>query len=229
MIARSFPANRPANAAVRARAAALLALALAGCSVLPDQREELSIWTVDAVPAAAAGPAVDWQLAVDEPAAFEPLAGSRIVLSPAAGEFGLYRGARWGERAPRMLQSMVLRALEDSGRIRGVGRDNSGVRADYRLLMDLRAFHVDGSARGSAKVAFSARLLRWPDGAVVAARTFEAAAPVEGGGIAAVVAAFRAASAQAVPALAAWTLDEGEADHRRRQAASATPRARAGT
>jgi cholesterol transport system auxiliary component len=223
MIAMPFPTKRPAHGILRALASAALALALAGCSVLPDNREELSIWAVDAVPAAAAGPAVDWQLAMDEPTAAEPLDGTRIVLSPAPGEFGVYRGARWTERVPRMLQTLVLRSLEDSGRIKGVGRGNTGVRADYRLLLDLRAFHVDGGARGAARVAFSARLLRWPEGAVVAARTFEATAPVEGSGIAAVVAAFRAASEEAVPAVADWVLAEGEDDHARQAGDAAAP------
>jgi cholesterol transport system auxiliary component len=216
MTALALPTIRPPRGLLRALAAMGFLLLASGCSVLPDHREELSIWTVDALPAAAAGAPVAWQLAVDEPSAAEPLAGARIVLSPATGEFGVYRGARWSERAPRLLQTLVLRALEDSGRIPGVSRGNAGVRADYRLLLDLRAFHVDGGARGTAQVAFSARLLRWPDGAVVAARTFEAGAPVEGGGIAAVVAAFRAASAEAVPAVAEWVLAEGEADHARR-------------
>lgn len=223
MTARPVSTILPPRGLPRAFAALALLLAVSGCSVLPDNREELSIWTVDAVPAAPAGAPVAWQLAVDEPGAIEPLAGARIVLSPAAGEFGVYRGARWSERAPRMLQTLVLRALEDSGRIQGVGRANAGVRADYRLLLDLRAFHVDGGARGTATVAFSARLLRWPEGAVVAARTFEAGAPVEGGGIAAVVAAFRAASAEAVPAAAEWVLAEGEADHARRAGGAAAP------
>lgn len=199
----------------RAAAVAALTATLAGCAALLGSRETLTIWTVDAVPAAAAGPAVVWQLAVDEPAAAEPLAGARIVLSPAEGEFGVYRGARWSERAPRMLQTLVLRSLEDSGRIAGIGRGNGGVRADYRLLLDLRAFHVDGGAQGNARIAFAAKLLRWPDGAVVAARSFDASAAIEGSGIAAVVAAFRAATSEAVPALAEWTLAEGEADSAR--------------
>ena len=213
---------RPLRRAVlrRVLAAGMVALALAGCSVLPDNREEMSIWTVDAAPPAAAGAPVDWQLALDEPGAAEPLDGARIVLSPAPGEFGVYRGARWSERAPRLLQGLVLRSLEDSGRIKGVGRGNSGVRADYRLLLDLRAFHVDA---GAARVGFSARLLRWPEGKVFAARTFDASAPVDGSGIAAVVAAFRAASAEAVPAVAEWVLAEGEADHARQAGDAAAP------
>jgi cholesterol transport system auxiliary component len=201
--------------AVRTGAVALLALALSACSALFDTRETLSIWRIDAVPAAPAGAAVAWQLAIDEPGAAQPLDGARIVLAPGDGEFGVYRGARWGERAPVMVQGLLLRALADSGRIAGVGRGTDGLRADYRLLLELRAFHVERGRADTARVAVSARLLRWPEGAVVAAQAFEGSAPVEGGGIAAVVAAFRTASAEVLPAIAGWTLAEGEADRAR--------------
>lgn len=207
--------------AVRTGAVALLALALSACSALFDTRETMSIWRIDAVPAAPAGAAVAWQLAIDEPGAAQPLDGARIVLAPGDGEFGVYRGARWGERAPVMVQGLLLRALADSGRIAGVGRGTDGLRADYRLLLELRAFHVDRGAGEVARVAIAARLVRWPGGVVVAARTFEAQAPVEGGGVAAVVAAFRAAGAEAVPAVAEWTLAEGEVDAARARGSQA--------
>lgn len=207
---------RPAPASfLRATGAALAALLLAGCSVLPDRREELALWRLDAVPAAPTGAPVAWQLAIDEPAAAPPLDGARIVLAPGAGEFGVYRGARWAERAPLMVQGLLLHALADSGRIAGVGRGADGVRADYRLLLELRAFHVERGDADTARVALAARLLRWPDGAVVAARGFVASAPVDGDGIAGVVAAFESAAADVVPGIAAWTLEQGEADHAR--------------
>jgi cholesterol transport system auxiliary component len=204
-------ASLPRAARLRGAALALLALALSSCSILPDRREELAIWRIDAVPAAAPGAPVAWQLAVDEPVAPPPLDGARIVLAPGGGEFGVYRGARWGERAPRMLQDLLLRALADSGRIAGLGRGTDGVRADYRLLVDLRAFHVEADA-DRARIALSARLLRWPEGTVVAQRAFEAQAPLQDRGIAGVVAAFEAASAEVVPALGEWALGAGEAD-----------------
>jgi cholesterol transport system auxiliary component len=197
----------------RLATAALCLLALAGCSIIADRREEISIWRVDDPPAATAGTPVAWQLAIDEPAAAEPLGGARIVLKPADGAFGVYRGARWSERAPLMVQGLVLRSLEDSGRIRGVGRGNGGIRADYRLLLDLRAFHVDrrdGADR--ALVSIGAKLLRWPGGEVVDARVFDATAPIPGGGIAGVVAAFGVATGEALPALADWTLAAGDTD-----------------
>ncbi|MCE3004903.1 MAG: ABC-type transport auxiliary lipoprotein family protein [Xanthomonadaceae bacterium] len=218
----SLPSRAAAWRIARVAAAASLALALSACAALFDTRETLAIWRIDAVPAAPAGDPVAWQLAVDEPTAAEPLDGARIVLAPGGGEFGVYRGARWGERAPRLLQDLLLRSLADSGRIAGLGRGTDGVRADYRLLVDLRAFHVEADA-GQARIALSARLLRWPDGSVVAAQAFEAEAPVARGGIPAVVAAFESASAELVPALAAWTLAQGEADHAQRAAARGAP------
>lgn len=218
----AHPARAHPPRIARTLLAASLALALSACSALFDTRETLAIWRIDAVPAAPAGEPVAWQLAVDEPTAAEPLDGVRIVLAPGGGEFGVYRGARWGERAPRLLQDLLLRSLADSGRIAGLGRGTDGVRADYRLLIDLRAFHVAADA-DEARIALSARLLRWPEGTVVAAQAFEAEAPVARGGIPAVVAAFESASAELVPALAAWTLAQGEADHAQRTATRSAP------
>jgi cholesterol transport system auxiliary component len=202
-------------------ATALLCLLLAGCGLLGDNRRPTALWAVDAVPPAAAGARVDAQLVVDEPAAAEPLAGTRIALSPAEGSFGVYRDARWTERPPRMLQGLLLRALEDSGRIDGAARVGAGLRADYRLSWELRAFHVERRAAGEqARVDFSARLLRWPQGEVVASRRFEAQADVAGGGLASVVDALRRASAETLPALAGWTLDAAAADAAARAAST---------
>lgn len=192
---------------------ALLCLLLGGCTLLGDSRRPTALWAVDAVPPAAAGARVDAQLVVDEPAAPEPLAGTRIALSPAEGSFGVYRDARWTDRPPRMLQGLLLQALEDSGRIDGAARAGAGLRADYRLAWELRAFHVERRDDGEqARVDFSARLLRWPQGEVVASRRFEARAELSGDGLAGVVDALRRASADTLPALAGWTLDAAAAD-----------------
>jgi cholesterol transport system auxiliary component len=194
-------------------ATALLCLLLAGCGVLGDNRRPTALWTVDAVPPAPAGARVEAQLVVDEPVAPEPLAGTRIALAPAPGAFGVYRDARWTERPPRMLQTLLLRAVEDSGRIAGAARAGAGLRADYRLTWELRAFHVERRDAGEqARAEFTARLLRWPQGEVVATNRFAAQAGVEGGGLAGVVDALRRACADTVPALAAWTLDATASD-----------------
>jgi ABC-type uncharacterized transport system auxiliary subunit len=63
----------------------------------------------------------------------------------------------------------------------------------------------------TATLSLGAKLVRFKSNEVVAARLFEASAPVAGGGIAAVVAAFQKASNELMPAVVEWTLATGEA------------------
>ena len=57
-------------------------------------------------------------------------------------------------------KEFVLRTLEDSGKIRSVARPASGIRADYRLVLDLRRFDSDyaGAATPSAVIELNAGL-----------------------------------------------------------------------
>jgi len=198
---------------LRTAALALTALCVAGCTLVGDNREELSIWGVDAPQPPSAGPAVTWQLVIDEPEAADPLSGPRIVLMPENGAYGVFRGARWNDRAPRLVQTLLLRTFEDSGRIVGVGRTSASVRSHYWLSTELRGFHVDRRSGDELMVvSIGAKLLRCADQQVLAARVFEARTSVAGGGIAAVVAACQQASGEVALALVDWTLAAGEAD-----------------
>jgi cholesterol transport system auxiliary component len=204
--------------ATRTAAAMLIGLMLAGCSVIGDNRDELAVWGLVAATPSTGGTPVDWQLVIDEPGSAAPLAGNRIALTPGKGAWGVMRGARWDDSAPRVVQALLLRGFEDSQRIVGVGRSGASVRGDYLLLTELRGFHVERGATDTARVSIGAKLVHFTSNQVVAAQVFDASAPIAGGGIAAVVAAFQVASDQAVPRIVDWTLAAGEAAQRARAA-----------
>jgi cholesterol transport system auxiliary component len=197
--------------AIRMATVALLGVLLAGCSLLGDTRSELSIWGLAPAPASTTGAPVAWQLVIDEPGAAAPLAGNRIALSPGAGAWGILRGARWNDSAPRLVQTLLLRAFEDSQRIVGVGRSGASVRGDYLLLTELRSFHVERAATDTARVSIGAKLVHFTSNRVVAARVFDAHTAIDGGGVAAVVAAFQGATDRTLPAIVDWALAQGEA------------------
>jgi cholesterol transport system auxiliary component len=202
------------TASHRIAAACAAALALAGCSILGGSKEPPTIYAPEAQAAAdPAWPRVDWQLGIVRPDAPRMLDSSRIAVSPVAGELQVYKGAAWARTPAEMLQDGVARTLEDSGRIPAVARPGSGIRADYRLLMDLRHFEAryDGAATPSAVIEVNAVLVKVADHAVVGSRTFREARPAAGTQPAVVADAFAQALQATSRDLAGWVLATGQA------------------
>lgn len=202
-----------ARATVSFFAACLGVLLLAGCSILdPKPREAATVYAPDPhVQAEPDWPTVSWQLAIDRPQAARGTV--RIAVRPTPNELQVYKGAQWAKPPADMLEDALLRALEDSGRIPAVGRQGSGIGADYRLLLDLRRFEADyaGNASPAATIEVSAKLLHVKSQQVVAARTFLQAQPAAGTALPEVVAAFEQSLANAARDLAGWALASGNA------------------
>ena len=205
-----------------ARALPLAALLLlAGCSVLgSQQRDPVTIYSpLVQVQTDPAWPSVDWQLAVVKPTAARVVDSPRISVRPAPGEVQVYKGVSWSQPSTDLIESTVLRALEDSGKIASVARPGSGIRADYRLVMDLRRFDADyaGTPLPSAIIELNAKLLHATDQRVVASHTFLKAEPAGSTDIPSVVAAFERALEEMGGEVVGWTLATGEADAKRRR------------
>lgn len=220
---RSHPRTPPRHArprATRAAAGILLALAMAGCSLLGGgggERERSTIYAPDPrAGVAASAPAVAWQLTLSPPSAARAIDTFRIAVRPAPGELQVYRGASWAKTPTDMLQDALLRALEDSGKIPSVARQGAGVAADYKLILDLRRFEADyaGNAVPSATIEFNAKLVHTIDQGIVASRTFLQAQPAAGTDIALVVDAFSRSLDGATAELAEWVLVTGDAHQR---------------
>ena len=137
-------------------------------------------------------------------------------VRPVPGELQVYRGSAWAQPPTDMLEAGVLRVLEDSGKIAGVGRLASGLRSDYRLMMDLRRFDADyrGGPEPAAIIEVSATLLDSRDQRIVARRTFQRAQPAGATNVASVAQAFDQALASISAEIAGWTLAQGQADVR---------------
>lgn len=192
------------------RALSLVVLAmLAACNPFPTRNSEpvvaYSPQLRIAVPAEV--PRVDWQLAVARPGAENMLSGTRIAVRERGAELQVLAGARWSDSVPELLQALVVRAFEDSGRILGVARQASALNADYALALDVRAFEAEYDDTGVPRVhvAFTAKLVGSAN-RVLAARTFDARVDARGRQAPAVVQAFEAALEQTLAELVAWTL-----------------------
>ena len=194
------------------------ALLLAGCSVLGStQRDPVTIYSPQVrVAPDPSWPAVTWQLAVYQPTAARIVDSPRIAVRPSPGELEVYKGVGWAQPATDLVESVVLRTLEDSGKIAGVAMSSSGMRADYRLLMELRRFESDyaGQALPSATIELSAKLLHASDQRVVASRTFLQVEPAGSEDVAQVAGAFDRALEKLGGELTGWVLNTGEADAR---------------
>lgn len=152
--------------------APLCALALAGCSSLlgGGDRQTATLYAPQArITPEPSWPQAGWQLAIAKPNAARLLDSPRIAVRPAPGELEVYRGASWSQPATDLLEDTLLRGFEDSGRINGVARIATGIRADYKLAIDLRRFEADyaGNARPTATIELNAKLIHGRDQRVV--------------------------------------------------------------
>ena len=199
-------------------AASLAAVLLAGCSALGSkQRDPVTIYAPEVrIAPDPAWPSVTWQLSVSKPTAARIVDSARISVRPVPGELEVYKGVAWSQPSTDLIETTVLRALEDSGKIPAVARAGSGLRADYKLLMDLRRYESDyaGNAVPVATIELTAKLLHATDQRVVASRTFLQAEPSSGTEVAQVAVAFDSALEKVGSQIVGWVLMTGEADAR---------------
>ena len=163
--------------------------------------------TIEAAPAMP----VAAQIVVEDfstPAAIDT---TRIVFQPNDNEIAYYAGARWSDRAPRMISSLLVETLSRSGQFPAVVGPGSTARMDYALVGDIRSFSAhreEGAGRGQGvtqvRVAFYVRILRARDRSILASREFSAEAAAPGSGMANVVIAYDAALGAVLTEISGW-------------------------
>lgn len=195
-------------------AALLVALAaLAACSTLNPTAPNLYTLTPRATTDATV-PKVDWQLLVESPVAAAGIDSPRIALARTPTSLDYFADVSWADRAPSMVQGLIVQSFEDSGRIVSVGRDTVGLRSDFVLKSELRDFQAEyatptAAAPDRVHVRLSAKLVAMPRRTIEAGETFEATVPVRGRAFTDVIAAFDEALGQVSGALVGWALRSG--------------------
>jgi cholesterol transport system auxiliary component len=180
----------------------LIALLLAGCgSKANNDTFDLSITPMANMPTAKSR-----QILVTEPTALKSLDSEQVVVRVSASEIQYLSKSQWGDRLPRMVQSKLVEAFENTGKLAGVGKPGQGLAIDYQVVTDIRAFEVDTSGTDVAHVQISAKILNDRNGTVRAQRVFEASVPVRGADNAQFVAAINRAFAQVGAEIVDWTL-----------------------
>jgi cholesterol transport system auxiliary component len=114
-----------------------------------------------------------------------------------------------------MLQTALVPAFEDSGKLSSVGRQSAGLHGDLALLLDLRRFEsaYDDPARPpSVVIEVQAKLLANSGNRVLATKNFQVVVPARDKEIPQVVDAFRGAMADLAGQMVGWTLANGQAN-----------------
>jgi cholesterol transport system auxiliary component len=186
-----------------------LALAPGACSLVPQGGAPPKLYTL--TPASdfpPAGRPVRWQLLVDVPVATAALDTERIALSRSPTTIDYFADADWTDRAPLMVQSVIVQSFENSGRITAIARESLSLRADYQLRPELRHFEADYAGGGppAAHVQIGIKLVRMADRAIQAQKMFEAKAAARENQVPAIVDAFNAALQQVTRQIIDWTL-----------------------
>ena len=113
----------------------------------------------------------------------------RIVYTASGEVIGTYEYRRWAEPPTEMINEVVLRELQRSGRYEHIYSLRSDVRGDYVLRGRLYDFREIDESGLSARVAFDFELRDSKTGATVWNHSYSHDEPVRGKDVSAVVAA----------------------------------------
>ncbi|MDA1100930.1 MAG: ABC-type transport auxiliary lipoprotein family protein [Proteobacteria bacterium] len=191
-----------------------LAMALVGCEgLLPNVGgPPPNLYTLTPKSSFAKSlPQVNWQLVVEEPVASGGLNVDRIALRGTPTELKYFARARWTERAPRMVQTLLVESFENSGAILAVGRKAIGLRSDFNLKTDLREFQAEyfgSDGIPTIRVRLNAKLVKQPLRAIVASQTFESVIKSGGKDMDQVILAFDKALGRVLRHTVEWTLSQ---------------------
>ncbi|MGL3605260.1 ABC-type transport auxiliary lipoprotein family protein [Rhizobium sp. G187] len=200
-------ASRPTNRTRGALLASVLAIGLfglSGCgSSAVNDTFDLSASPVDVATTASAR---SRQLLVADPVALKALDSEQILVRVSGSEIRYLSKAQWSDRLTRVVQSNLIEAFENTGRLGGVGRPGQGLAIDYQLVTDVRTFEVVASGGDRGVVEISVKLLNDRNGSVKAQRSFRAEARSASSSNADYVEALDRAFATVTADIVAWTL-----------------------
>jgi cholesterol transport system auxiliary component len=156
-------------------------------------------------------PEVRWSLAIAEPTAERTLDTNRVAVLTDGINVDYVALAFWVDRAPAMVQLLLVQSFRNSDRIAQVGTNRDRLRPNFLLASDLRAFQLNrgGGDPDTVRVRLDVQLLRMPERDPVGRESFAADRTPAASGIDGVVGAFDEALGHVMKNLVAWTLRTG--------------------
>jgi cholesterol transport system auxiliary component len=209
------------RSAAHTAAIAAAALTLAGCSIsgLAGSEPPPDLYVLSPKSTFSQDiPAVSWQLVVDEPSTAKGIDTDRIAIAPSPLEVKYFGGSRWADRAPRMVQQLLIQSFENTKKIVSVGRQSLGLRSDFVLKTELREFQAEKTNDGGTivRVRLNLKLLRPSIGQIVASESFESVKPAASENIPDIVQSFDDAVGAVLKRAVTWTLKSGEENKKTR-------------
>jgi cholesterol transport system auxiliary component len=188
-------------------------LFLSGCGSLgdllgPGAPPQLYVLKPE-LPAPAPGPKVPWSLSIALPDASGDLDSTRIAITRSSTTMDYYANAAWPDELPPLLQSLLIAAFRDSGRIASVARESDAIRDDYLLLTEIRDFaahYSDPDGAPTITVTIAAQMATAHGRAVAANLTASHNQPANANSIDAAVQAMNAALGACLGDIVAWAL-----------------------
>jgi len=150
-------------------------LLLTACSALPGSKPiELNSYTLDALPAITKSEHRSEQtLLVTLPRAQAGYDTPRMAYVQRAHALSYFAKHRWADAPSRMLATLMVQTLENSGQFHAVALAPSPASADLRLDTELVALHHDFTQQPSrAVITLRAQLIDRSTGEIVATRLF---------------------------------------------------------
>lgn len=146
---------------------------------------------------------------VEEPTAGGALATDRIMIQPGALQAQYLPDVRWSDPAPVMLQTLMLRALDETRAFQYVGRRPLGPGGDFAILTEMVDFQAELTGDGETAevdVRVIVRIVRERGAQVVATRTFASTEPAASLSDLDLAKAFDTATGRVISDFTVWTL-----------------------
>ena len=157
-------------------------------------------------------PRVEWQLVLETPLADASLNTTRIGLQQSPARMEYYARSGWTDRAPLMIQTLMIESFENSEKIVAVGREAVGLRSDFVLKTELREFQATyyEGLPPKAWVAINAKLVKMPRREIVGGESFSYSTDAAADNLDDIVAAFDQSLGKCLRRLVEWTLMRGQ-------------------
>lgn len=149
-----------------------------------------------------------WRLFVDEPDAPRALDTDKVVLRMSGVELQYYKGARWSDRAPKLLQAMLVEALDASGAPELVSGDAAIARSRYVLKGNVRSFEAQYDNGGAPRVVVRLKLMLSDQlsGKLISVRSFESSTSAQADRLSDIVGAMNASANAVVAEATPWII-----------------------
>jgi cholesterol transport system auxiliary component len=182
---------------------------LAGCSVLPAS-PAAQIYRLSPPADDPQHPrALRKRLVVDIPTASESLDTDRIALTRNRTRFDYYANSLWTDRAPLLLQGLLVETFENDGSIAEVARNARAFTPDYVLQTEIRDFQASYDAPGeqppAVVVTLALGLVRMPDRQMAGQTVMTESSSASHNSLDSVVEAFDVAVGKILVRSVAWT------------------------